>query len=62
MVSKYKVFDIFWETDGHDLEILQLPKEVAITLEPLDDPDECLADKLSNIFGWCVNSFDYEAV
>lgn len=61
-MKKYKVFDIHWETDGHDWEMLQLPQEVALSLDDEDDPENSLADRLSDIFGWLVNSLDYECV
>ena len=61
-MKKYKVFDIHWETDGFDWKVLELPQEVSLTLDDEDDPDEALADKLSDTFGWLVNAFDYESV
>ena len=61
-MRRYKVFYIHWETDGHDWEMLELPQQVAVSLDKDDDPEDCLADKLSDIFGWLVNSFDYEYV
>ena len=39
-MRRYKVFDIFWETDGHDWRMLDLPQEASVTLEEEDDPDE----------------------
>lgn len=61
-MKKYKVYDIHWATDGYDWEMLKLPQEVAITLNAEEDIENCLTDKLSDIFGWLVNSLDYECV
>lgn len=56
---KVRFFDIDWDTDG---ETEDLPTET--TLEVDDDLDICEegADVLSDTYGWCVNSFNYEEV
>jgi len=60
-MKRYKVFDIFWETNGHDLELLNLPPIVGIKLEDGQDTDE-LGPAITDIYGWEINSLDYEEV
>lgn len=55
---KYRCYDIMWDTDG--ISIDDLPEEY--TLETEEEYDEYLADALSDIFGWCVESFKYEVI
>jgi hypothetical protein len=54
---KVRFYDINWDTDGasHDL-----PKEVTMHVD--DDIDVSLegADALSDKYGWCINSFNFE--
>ncbi len=67
---KIKFYNIKWDIDGQDVD---LPKEVVIEMEHKhlnlndvnaisDEVDECGADELSDRFGWCVNSFQWEEV
>jgi hypothetical protein len=59
--------NVKWDTDGEDVN---LPKEVTIKTEDLDidledgDAKENIAmqgaDTLSDKYGWCVKSFDFE--
>ena len=50
-----KVTDIVWDTDGEPVE---LPPELQLSL----DDDDCVADILSDMFGWCVESLVVERV
>lgn len=55
-----RVYNIDWETDGYDVD---LPKEVELPKEVLEEEDftpHCIADYLSDEYGFLVNSFDYE--
>ena len=50
-----KATNIVWDTDG--ISIDDLPEEVAIK----DDIEvEEIADYLSDVYGWCVESFNIE--
>ena len=55
-----RFFDIDWDTDGESQTELGLPTECV--LEVADDTELPVdgADCLSNEWGWCVNSFDFE--
>ena len=59
---RYKVFDIFWETDGHDNEQLKLPEVIWLSLEDDEDPDDCIPNVIFDRYSWDVNAFDYEEV
>lgn len=48
---RFLVSDIVWDTDGEDVD---LPTEWTMEVE---DPED-IADELSDIFGWCVESFE----
>ena len=71
---RIKVIDIEWDTDD-DQEVLDaLPKEVIVNLEDIDwidgevpnditeDNSSDVADYLSDQYGFCVNSFDYQII
>ena len=51
-IPQRKVFHIDWDTDGEDVD---LPSEVEL---PANVPDEEIADTLSDMFGFCVKSFE----
>ena len=55
----WKITDIEWDTDGKDIE--DLPTEVRMELDEDEDEDE-IADTLSDLFGWCVNSYNAEQI
>jgi hypothetical protein len=56
---KVKFCDISWDTDN---ETPDLPSEVTLEVDnDLDVPNDG-ADVLSDKFGWCVNSFNFEIV
>lgn len=46
------VYDIKWDTDGEEIN---LPTEVDFAEEIEED---MIADTLSDIYGWCVESFE----
>lgn len=50
-----KVYDIDWDIDHDDLDlVLDLPVEVDV---PDGTDIDDIADMLSDEYGWCVNSF-----
>lgn len=57
-MEKIIVTNIKWDTDGEDIP--ELPTEV--TLDRWTDDEEeildCTADMLSDLYGWCVFSFE----
>lgn len=57
---KIRTTKIDWDTDG---EAVDLPQAVTLIIpdEDMENPT-AVADALSNNFGWCVNSVEYEAV
>lgn len=52
---KFRVHSIVWDTDGKHVD---LPSETTVEA---DDADR-IADSLSDKFGWCVESFSYDAI
>lgn len=64
---KYRVFNIEYDTETPHYEVfheLRLPKELILDIGGFDepDPDEHLANLISDHTGWCVISYDYEEV
>ena len=64
-MSKVKAFEIFWDTDGHDARMLDLPTTVAITID--DDveeiDDDVVIEAIQSEFGdWPINSLEFEIV
>ena len=64
---KIQCYDIEWDTD--DEEVDDLPERVLLTIEDedeiedyYDNPDDCIADILSDKYGWCIKNFDYDLV
>lgn len=55
MEKYYEVFNIIWDTDDIDVD---LPEEVNIPKDDINDEEE-IADWLSDVYGWLVESFDY---
>ena len=70
---KIQCYDIDWDIDDEDAEI-NLPNEVLFELEgeyeieeylehkENGDEDDFLANKLSDEYGFCLNSFEYKEV
>ena len=56
-MKRYRACDIVYDTDGHDVK--GLPKELEFDVEPGFDPDEGLADLVSERTGWLVTSLNY---
>jgi len=56
---KIRFLEIKWDTDG---ESVQLPDEVVLTVGDDVDVDLEGADVLSDEYGWCVFSFNWELV
>lgn len=64
---KIQCYDIEWDTDNEEVD--DLPERVLLTIEDEDeieeyheDPDDFVCNKLSDKYGWCINSFDYDLV
>ncbi len=67
---KIKCIDIEWATD--DEEIFEtLPQEVIVDLDKIEDFDDdditednssIIADYLSDKYGFCLYSFDYQTI
>lgn len=55
----YRAYDIVYDTDG---EVIDLPRELLIEVSEIDDfdPSLGLADKISDITGWLVESYSFE--
>jgi hypothetical protein len=66
---KIRCYDIKWDTDGEDVDLpsVDLPSEVFVDINT-DDEDADLetlvneqgADALSDLYGWCVLSYQWE--
>ena len=54
-----EAYDIDWDTDGEDVD---LPDSVKIMMDNYDDIENDIADRLSDRFGWCVNSYNWRIV
>lgn len=70
---KIKVIDIEWDTDGDEEVLAALPTEIVVDFADIDwldgTPDDVtednssdIADYLSDQYGFCVNSFDYQTI
>lgn len=58
---KVRFLNIVWDTDGEQVD---LPTDVTLDtdLENEEDVQYRGADVLSDTYGWCVESFNYEIV
>ena len=56
MTPKFRATHIEWDTDGEEVE--GLPTETVIEAED----EDCVADALSDKFGWCVFAVECEEV
>ena len=54
-----QAYDIDWDTDG---EKAKLPKSMRLMVDPSEDIDETIADRLSDKKGWCVNACSWRMV
>lgn len=56
-----RVYNIEWDgATEEDIELDGLPEDLEIDL-PIDmNLDECLADELTDIYGWCIRSLEYQ--
>ena len=64
MKRRYRCYNIKWDTDGYSPKRLGLPSETIIESDGRPDFD-CEwdgADVLSDTFGYCVFSFEFEEV
>lgn len=64
-----KVTNIDWDVNDEEDEFtdkdLDLPGIVILTLKDVnddDDMDDIIADRLSDKYGFCVNSFEWEEI
>lgn len=57
-MEKIIVTNIKWDTDGEDIP--ELPTEVTLDKWTNDEEEtlDCIADMLSDLYGWCVCSFE----
>lgn len=56
---KVRFYNIVWDTDG---ESVSLPTEVTLEVEADINVEYDGADVLSDKYGYCVHSFDYETL
>jgi hypothetical protein len=63
-MTKIKAFDIFWDTEGHDANMLKLPLEVAITIsDDIEVDEEIVIEHIQETYGdWPISHLDYEVV
>lgn len=54
-MTKYKITSIVWDTDEEEVD---LPVEFEISAES----EDALADAISDKYGWCHHSFQFEEV
>lgn len=54
---RVRLSEIVWDTEGASVE---LPQEVVVQVEDDFDVVEDAADLLSDMFGWCVVSLQWE--
>ncbi len=62
---KVKCTEIQWDTDGDKELFKSLPQEVEITLDDYvegDYLDDELADALSDLYGFCIEGYNYEII
>jgi hypothetical protein len=62
-MPSYLCYNIAWDVDEQDRKDIDLPKQVEVVLDDLDEDeevDEVLCDKLSDITGFCHNGFDFK--
>lgn len=57
----YKITDIDWDTEGEEVD-LPTKVQIDVDIEENDDVDDILASRLSDEYGWTVNSFNYEDI
>jgi len=56
---KIRAYDIVWDTDGKKID-LPVVVELEVEEEDLDEDYTCVADKLSDIYGWCVSELKWD--
>ena len=59
---EFRAYDIDWDVSPEDIaDGVELPNEVFVEV-PEDEavPDDYITDYLSDEYGWCVNSYQYE--
>lgn len=63
-MAKVRAFDIFWDTEGHDINLLGLPRDVAITIsEDTELDDDIVIEAIQDTYGdWPINSLEYEVI
>lgn len=67
LLLTYAVGNIEWDTDGEDIEDLDLPESIvlSVALEKGDDRDvaeDYISDYLSDTFGYCHFGFSLEEI
>ena len=59
-MRKYRLYKIRWDLDGLSAKKVGLPKEVEFVVGEEFDMSENGADLLSDEYGFCVYSFQYD--
>ncbi len=59
MKNTFAIKNISWDTDGEELD-LPTSTTLEVEHEEDDDLDTLIADALSDKFGFCMFSFDYD--
>lgn len=54
--------DIDWDTDGEDPIACNLPENVVVVGIEAGDNQENVTNKVSDAFGWCINSVNCSEV
>lgn len=57
---KIRITNIDWDTDGK--HVSNLPIEILVDFEDEFDPEQEIADWLSDHFGWLVHGANYEEI
>lgn len=60
--TKYLVSDIIWDEEENEDTILPNEVAVEVVVYPDEDVIDIIAEKLSDDYGFCVESFSYEKV
>ncbi len=64
-MKKIKVTSVSYDTDGNTKLAKTLPQSLDLSVDSdwfTSDPDDCIADAISDVTGYCVFGFTYEEV
>lgn len=67
MTTKLKIIDIVFDTDGDKRLAAKLHKQEVGSIHEIEheedeDPNDFIADQVSNATGWCISSIQVEVV